>query len=74
MALILGASKYHFFIWSNVCNSWFSRGIEAFRQMDSDGDMKVSAKEFVTACAQDPELCALLERSLGQEVLTNKKE
>lgn len=43
-------------------------GIEIFRKMDVDGDMKVSRAEFVEACVKDDELCSLLEGSLGQKM------
>ena len=44
------------------------KGIEIFRKMDTDGDMKVSRAEFVEACVEDEELCSLLEGSLGQKM------
>lgn len=46
------------------------KGIEVFRAMDKDGDMKVSKEEFLTACMQDEELCELLQKSVGEEMFT----
>eukprot|EP00095_Tigriopus_kingsejongensis_P000811 maker-scaffold941_size78300-snap-gene-0.15 protein:Tk00811 transcript:maker-scaffold941_size78300-snap-gene-0.15-mRNA-1 annotation:"conserved hypothetical protein" len=50
------------------------RGIEVFRQMDKDGDMKISETEFVDACLADPELAELLQTSVGAEVLTGSTD
>lgn len=37
------------------------KGIQIFRVMDKDGDMKVNCQEFVDACLADSELSQLLE-------------
>ncbi|TRY76396.1 hypothetical protein TCAL_17421 [Tigriopus californicus] len=46
------------------------KGIEVFRVMDQDGDMKVSKEEFLNACLKDEELCGLLQKSVGEEMFT----
>lgn len=50
------------------------RGIEVFRQLDSDGDMKVTKQEFIDACLGDAELCTLLETSLGEDMWIEKEQ
>lgn len=37
------------------------KGIQIFRLMDKDGDMRVNCQEFVKACLADAELSQLLE-------------
>lgn len=47
-------------------------GVDVFRSMDLDGDLRVTEAEFVARCLQDAQLSRLLEATLGKEYFTEK--
>ena len=65
---VIAAVKQAYDILGQLNFDYNRKGIEIFRKMDTDGDMKVSRAEFVEACVKDEELCSLLEGSLGQKM------
>ena len=42
-----------------------SKGIQIFRKMDFDGNLKINQDEFVNACMKDQELSKLMEELIS---------
>ena len=46
-----------------------SKGIQVFRAMDSDGDLRINQEEFVQACLKDENLGDLMEKLMSSPEL-----
>ncbi len=67
MILFFQAVKQAYDVLGRLGQDYHRRGIEVFRAMDADGDMRVDEREFLSACLGDEELGRLLESGLGGE-------
>ena len=58
---IISAIKHAHNMTGDLNFDYNSKGIQIFRQMDSDGNLKINQDEFVKACLKDDDLCKLFE-------------
>ena len=62
---VVQAIKHAYDIRGDLNFDYNSKGIEVFRKMDKDGDLRVNRKEFIATLIEDEKLCQLLEDILG---------
>ena len=71
---VIVAVKQAYDILGKLNCDYNQKGIEVFREMDANGDMKISLEEFINAATKDPDLCQLLEQGLGFNAILKQQD
>ena len=68
-AEVVQAIKHAHNILGDLNLDYNSKGIQVFRAMDSDGDLRINQEEFIQACLKDDNLGDLMEKLMSSPEL-----